>query len=621
LAIASQSRRSSGASGRGHGPWWWGAGAPPTELWPGVSIDFDVRWSSRGARWETPNGRYFFDAEAADRACGFFPDMLRHHIGEFAGQPFALMEYQAKLLTRPIFGWKRTSDGMRRIRKLFAFIPKGGGKSPWSAGTMIYMVRCDGEAAAEGYALANDRTQARTVHENCKIMVEESPHLFDGAAILKDSIYWSDSRSTLQVLSSEASSAHGKRPHVLSFDELHGFVGDRDRELFEALAKSLGKRRQPLLIIITHAGTDDEGLCFEEYEYAQAVLGGTLPDETHLPVIFEAKSGEDWTSNDVLRRVHPGYGITVKADALATDLIAATAEPRKQNDYKRYYLNIWTNQASAWIPVEWWDACKDPMPSDEELSTAACAVGIDMAQKIDLASVVALFRLPLKEATPAATIETTAEAEDGALVKTVHTLNYRIAILPAFWLPEDTLKDRVKQDGIRYDIYKDDGLLNVTEGPIIDFDKMVRYIKHPDKRTAPRDLATRFPLINQAEIGYDPAFATELAVQLRDRCGYTERTIEIPQNYKHLSEACQVFEALVKAGRVIHGGHRLLRWNLENVAIKTDDAGRIRPVKPRKATKRIDGIVATIIALAVLIKQPMAQESVYATRGVRTLGE
>jgi hypothetical protein len=173
-------------------------------------------------------------------------------------------------------------------------------------------------------------------------------------------------------------------------------------------------------------------------------------------------------------------------------------------------------------------------------------------------------------------------------VKHVRSLNYRIAILPAFWLPEETLRDRVRQDGVRYDIYAQRDApgggkeLHTTEGAIIDFEQMLRYVKHPDKRATPIDLATRFPLVKQAEIGYDPAFATELAVQLRDRCGFKDKTIEVLQNYKHLSEACQVFEALVKAGRVIHGGHRLLRWNLENVAIKTDDAGRIRPVKPKQ---------------------------------------
>lgn len=618
---ARRTKRQRGTSAAAPPRPWWGDGAAPADRWPGVTIDIPAVWVSARSRWESPDGRFYFDMDAADKACEFFPTFLKHYIGLGAGEPFTLLEYQAKLLTRPIFGWKRASDGLRRFRKVFGFLPKGAGKSPWAAGTGVYLARCDGEAAAEVYALANDRGQARTVHDNAKRMVEDAPLLMDGAEILKDSISWYAKRSTYMVLSSEASSAHGKRPHGLIFDELHGFSGDRDRELFEALTKSLAKRRQPLLLIISHAGTDDEGLCFEEYEYAQGVLSGNIPDESHLPVIFEAKSGEDWTAVETLHRVHPGLGKTVDEQTIVNDIIAAQADPRKQNDVKRYYFNLWTNQASAWIPVEWWDRCDAPLPSDDELRQYVGAIGIDMAQKIDLTSVVAVFRLPLARDESEQTVEVKREAPDGAIEKTIHTLNYRIAILPAFWLPEETLRDRVKQDNIRYDIYRDKGLLNVTDGAIIDFEAMLRYIKHPDARTTPIDLATRFPNLRGAEIGYDPAFATELAVQLRDKCGYREKTIEVLQNYKHLSEACQVFEALVKAGRVIHGGHRLLRWNLENIAIKTDDAGRIRPVKPRKQTKRIDGIVATLIALALLIRMPEQEASVYQTRGVMSLGD
>ncbi len=585
---------------------WWGDGAAPLDVWPGVTIPIPSRWDAGRGRWESPDGRFYFDMEEANRAEEFFPDLLQHHIGEFAHQPFVLLEYQKKLLTRPIFGWKRSADGLRRFRKVFGFIPKGGGKSPWAAGTGVYLARCDGEAAAEVYALANDRNQARTVHTNAKYMVEDQPLLMRGCQILKDSIYWTDTRSTYQVLSSDASSAHGKRPHGLIFDELHGFSGDKDRELFEALRKSLIKRRQPLLIMISHSGTDDEGLCHEEYDYAKGVLSGLIPDETCLPVIFEASSHDDWTSVEVHKRVNPGYGVTVKADAVENECLEAQTEPRKQNDFKRYHLNIWVNQATAWIPVEWWDACAEPWPSDDVLKAAPCAIGIDMAQKIDLTAVAAVFKLPLLNQADAVTVETKTEQPDGAIVKRTHSLNYRIAILPAFWLPEETVRERAHQDGIRYDIMAEQAapaggmLLNVTEGAVIDSDAVVRHIKHPDGRKEPRDLVSRFPLLNQAAIGYDPAFATEVGIDLRDRCGL--KAEEVLQGYKYLSEACQVFEALVKAKRVIHGGHRLLRNNLENVAIKTDDSGRIRPVKPKKATKRIDGLVAALIALSLLIR-------------------
>ena len=611
MAAVATARKSARGGSRGTPPprWWWGDGPSPSERWPGVTLDLAVSWSSAAGRWETNGGRSYFDDEAATTACEFFPDLLRHHIGEFAGKPFELLEYQVKLLTRPLFGWKRTVDGLRRFRKVFAFLPKGAGKSPWAAGTGVYLARCDNEMAAEVYALANDRNQARTVHTNAKFMVEDSPILADGVEILKDSIYWKDTRSTYQVLSSDASSAHGKRPHGLIFDELHGFSGDRDRELFEALKKSLIKRRQPVLLMISHSGTDDEGLCHEEYEYAKGVLSGTIPDDTHLPVIFEIKPGEDWTDPEVHKRVNPGYGVTVKADAVETECLEAQSDPRKQNDYKRYHCNAWVNQATAWIPVEWWDACDAPVPSDEELQQYPCATGTDMAQKIDLAAHVIAFKLPLEPNETSTSVEIV-EGEpgevtaEGAAPKRSISLDYRVVLIPSFFLPEDTLLERVKQDRVPYDLWAREELnglplLYPVEGAILGADAIVNHIVGPDGRSG---LLKRFPRLRQAQHAYDPAFATDVALGLRDGAGLV--VAEVLQNYKHLSEACQVFEALVKAKRIIHGGHRLLRWNLENVGIKKDDAGRIRPVKPKRATKRIDGVVASIMAISRLMVLP-----------------
>lgn len=583
----------------GHGPFWWGAGAPPLERWPGVTIDIPTVWRSATSRWESPDGLFFFDATAADTACDFFPDLLKHHIGHFVGQPFALMEYQSKLMTRPLFGWRLVADGYRRFRKLFGFLPKGAGKSPWAAGTGIYLARCDGEAAAEVYAVANDRQQARTVHDNAKIMVEQSPLLMKGCEILKDSILWKASHSMYMVLSSDASTAHGKRPHGVIFDELHG---QPERDLYEALAKSMIKRRQPLMLIITHAGTNEDGICFEEYEYAKGVLGGMNPDPTCLPVIFEMTSADDWTDPDVWRRVHPGFGVTVRADAVAAECAAARTDPRKQNDFKRFIGNVWTNQATAWIPIEWWDACNAEMPSDDELKKYPCAVGIDMAQKIDLAAGVIAFKLPLEDDEEAPEIEVV--QEDDAAEKIIRSLDFRVALIPAFWLPENTIADRARQDGVRYDLWAKEELNGLklcfsVDGAVIGADPIVKYFTGRDGRSG---ALKRFPRLKGAEFAYDPAFATDVALNLRDTYGL--KTVEVPQNHRHLSESCQIFEALVKAGRIIHGGHKLLRWNMENVAIRTDDSLRIRPVKPRKATKRIDGVVAAIMAIGRLLLLP-----------------
>jgi phage terminase large subunit-like protein len=570
---------------------WWGAGASPTALWPNVTIDLPAVW--RGGRWESPDGRFWFDAKAADAACAFFPDYLRHHIGEFAGRPFDLLDYQSKLLTRPLFGWKRASDNLRRFSKVFAFLPKGAGKSPWGAGTGLYLTLCDGEPAAEVYAVAGDRKQARVVHDNARVMVEESDALSELCEVLRDSIYCSANRSRFVVLSSDGSLAHGARPHAVIFDEFHV---QRNRHLYEALKKSMVKRRQPVIILLSHAGDDDESICAEEYDYAKGVLSGTIQDDSCLPVIFEAAPDDDWADPAVWRRVNPGHGITVQETGIARECAEAQAEPRKLNDFLKFTLNRWVNQATAWIPIDWWDACAVEGIPDDSVQGLTCAAGLDLAQKYDLAAFVVTFRTMLDEAIKA---DVVTEAEGVAAVKAI-SLNYAITAVPFFWIPEDTMRQREHEDGIPYTEWVRAGLVTATEGSVIDYSRIYHDIT--------TKIVPRFPLLKQGLIGYDPAFATDIAIQLRDRAGL--KVHEVLQNYTHLSEPAQIFEALTKGRRVRHDGNRTLRNHIETVSVKRDDAGRIRPVKPRKAGKRIDGVPALLMGLrGLMLTPPQATKS------------
>lgn len=613
-------------------PWWGDDGDPPHLRWPGVTIEIPaiwvpitgVRkvtrdghetgwtrdgkpiptwWVEDGGRWEHPDGSFWFDRFKADHAVDFFPQLLRHHIGDFAGKPFELLDYQRCLLTRPIFGWKRTADALRRFRKLFGFLPKGAGKSPWLSGTGLYLTMSDGEAAAEVYVLANDKDQARVVFENAKIMVEESEDLLDEIGldnIVKDSIYHAASRSIFKVVSAVATGKHGFRPHAVLFDEFHG---QRNRSLYEAYKKSLPKRRQPIMLIVTHAGEDDEGICAEEYEGAKRVLSGTVSEPTFLPVVFEAKPDDDWRDPEVWRRVNPGHGILVQHEGIATECLEAQNEPRKLNDFKRYTLNIWVNQAVAWIPIERWDACKVESLDLDELVTLPCAAGIDMSQKIDLTACVVTFRRRLTLDEDPHELTVVADEGEGKddPVERPRSLNYGIIVVPFFWIPEDTMREREKQDRVPYSVWANTPhplvpslrLVNATEGAMISYSRVTHDIT--------RRIVPTFPRLRSSEFGYDPAFADDVATRLRDA---NFRTVEILQNYKHMSEVCYLYEGLLKAKRVRHDGNRVLRNHNENVAIKKDDAGRIRPVKPRNDTRRIDGVVGTLMGLKILDTQP-----------------
>ena len=310
--------------------------APHLE-WPNVTIEIPCRYVADRRRWESPDGRYYFDRAAADAAVDFFPTFLTHHIGHHAGSRFELLPYQIKLLTRPLFGWKRTADNLRRFRRVTLFAPKASGKSPWGSGTALYLLLFDTEPSAECYALASDREQGRVVHQDAKVMIEGSADLLARCDILKDAIVVPSTNGTFKVLSADATSAHGWRPHGVILDEIQL---QRNRDLIEVARRSMSKRRQPVLICMGHAGTDHESIGYEELQYAKGVISGTLTDETLLPVVFEMAEGDDWQSPDTWRKVNPGYGVTVQADGLAMEALEAANEPRKRNDFLRYLDDI-----------------------------------------------------------------------------------------------------------------------------------------------------------------------------------------------------------------------------------------------------------------------------------------
>lgn len=572
---------------------WWGAGSAPLDEWPGVSIDIPAVYASARRRWESPDGRFYFDRAAADRAEQFFPTFLTHHIGAFAGQPFRLLPWQTKLLTRPLFGWKRAADGLRRFRKVFLFAPKGSGKSPWCSGTGLYLTLFDDEPAAEVFALASDKEQARTVHGDAQLFVEGAPELAERCEVLKDSIFVRSTRSTFKVLSADASGHHGWRPHAVIIDELQQ---QRNRDQLEVAKKSMPKRRQPVLILAAHAGTDDESICFEEYRYAQGVIDGTLHDEQLLPVVFEAPESADWSAEETWRRANPGYGVTVQPSAIEQEALEAKNEPRKLNDFLRFQLNRWTNQATAWLPLDWWTACERPGLLPSSVVSFDATAGLDMAQAIDYASFVVTVRVPLSAHERAVIAAVTNEA--GQTLE--RPLDFVLAVFPFYWLPAETLREREQTDGLPLSLYAKQGILFVSPGATISADQVFRDIT--------TKIAPQFPRLRT--IGFDPAFAQDIAQRLS--AGFS--VVEVPQTWNFMTAPCYMLEGLLKARRVQHAGHPILRWNVANVEVKRDEAGRLRPVKPRVTgshRKRIDGVVATLMGLNLLSRQAPAKEPTF----------
>lgn len=535
-------------------------------------------------------GPYYFDAAAADLACEFFPSCLTHHKGQdWAGRPFELLPWQRELLVRPLIGWKRRSDGRRRFRKVLLFVCKKQGKTELVAGLANYFLFVDGEPGAEIVVAAADRSQATTLFDETKEMVEDDEVLRAKADIFRRSIVYRDLRSVLQVISAEARTKHGPNLQVVIVDELHA---QPDRLLVETLEKGVAARREPVILYLTTAGENIESICYEEYEYAKKLIAGIITDDSYLPIVFEASPEDDWRLPATWRKAAPSLGVTVSEEYYAGEVVKAQNEPRKLATFLRLHLNIWTAQHVIWIQDETWTACTATVPTENPTGEVA-TLGLDLSTKYDLTACVVTLRHEDPDA--AAEEEEDGEPTEGAESAPLR-LNFSVSVIPYFWLPEDTLEQRCRDDRIQYDVWRDLGLLRVTPGNAVDFDVILRDI-----------LEEIVPTFHVREGGFDPWSATQMAIQLK-AAGLP--MFEVPQTYKHLNEPSKLLEAIVLSRRLRHDGHRVLRWCVSNTAVKQDANGNIRPVKVSR-TQRADGTFALITSLARLMVQVEAPEPAF----------
>ncbi len=574
---------------------WWGDGLPPWERWPGASLHLD-----------DAGGKYWFDAEAADRACDFFPTYLRHVKAEFAGEPFVLLPWQRDLIVRPLFGWKR-QDGTRRFRKAFLEVGKKNGKSGLASGMGLLLAFADEEPGAEVYAAAADRDQARIVFGDAAVMARENPDFLRAARItvLRNAIVQTATNSTFKAVSSEVGTKHGFNVHGLIFDEFHT---QRTRDLYDTLYKGTSARRQPLVFIITTAGDDRESICYEEYEYAKKVRDGVIEDEQYLPVIFETDPDADWTAEETWHASNPSLGVTKSLEYMRAECAAAQAEPRKRNSFLRLELNVWTESRTVWIAPEAWEACRRTEPATD-LATLPCCAGLDLSASADLTAIVLAFRRR-DGGHPVETLQV--ETKEGAAPPVQHrlVLDYEVELVPYFFLPKDVLRERARKDRVPYDVWAREGWLRVTEGNVVDYSEVYRVLLE--------EIRPRFKGLSQ--VGYDPWNANHLASSLM---AAGVQMVEVRQGYASLSGPSKLFEALVRSGRVRQDGNPVMRWCVANCEVATDPAGNIKPVKPGGAaqgTRRIDGVVAAVTALSRLVVLPDVPASPYTYRGVRSVG-
>jgi len=510
-------------------------------------------------------GEFYFDQKEADAAVEFI-EGLKHWQGEWAGKPFILSPYQRRT-TEDIVGWKRVSNDTPRYRWVYVEVPKGNGKTPWGAALVLLSLHWYCVPGAEIYSVAGDREQARLVYNDAKGMTIEAPELAARSLLYTNSIVVPTTSSVYKVLSSEAKTKHGPRPFRVFMDEMHV---QPNRNLFDTLKPGVEKGDDAQLIMLTTAGEyDAESLCFTEHEYALATLRPKdderhIVDPSYYATIYAADHDDDPGDEEVWAKANPNLGVSVSIQGLRDAYRRASHNPVELSSFKRLRLNIWSESTQGVIDPYAWKACSTlPEPKGR------CFLGMDLSSKIDLTAVVAYW-------------------------PETHS------VLAYFWLPDNNIKLRGRQDVFDYERYAKEGWITLTPGSQIDYG-------FPRKTV--NQLAAKFDV---ADIGYDGWNATQMENWLGDEDGLP--ITQVRQGSKTLSEPFKEIVGFHLDHELKHGGNPVLTWNALNLAARRDPNDGWAPDKssPRK---RIDGMVALINARA----RALGDEgpSIYDTRGAR----
>lgn len=513
----------------------------------------------------------YYDEDLADYAVMFI-EQLCHTKGTWAGKPFELLDWQEQII-RDLFGTIKP-NGYRQFNTAYIEIPKKNGKSELAAAIALLLCCGDGEQRAEIYGCAADRQQASIVFEVAADMVRMCPALDKRCKILASQkrILFMPTNSFYQVLSAEAYSKHGFNIHGVVFDELHT---QPNRKLFDVMTKGSGDARmQPLYFLITTAGTDTNSICYETHQKAKDIIEGRKIDKTFYPVIYGAGDDEDWTDPKVWLKSNPSLGETIGMDKVEAACESAKQNPGEENSFRQLRLNQWVKQAIRWMPMDKWDACAFPV-NEEALEGRVCYGGLDLSSTTDLTSFCLVFP-PIDEDEP-------------------------YYVLPYFWVPEDTLEQRVRRDHVPYDVWNRQGYIETTEGNVVHYGYIEKFIEQ---------LGDRF---NIREIAFDRWGAVQM-VQNLENMGFT--VVPMGQGFASMSPPTKELMKLTLEKKIAHAGHPVLRWNMDNIFIRTDPAGNIKADKA-KSTEKIDGAIAMIMALDRSIRCGVdTSESVYDNRGL-----
>lgn len=511
--------------------------------------------AAQGWRW---------NQEEADRILSVF-GLLPQYQGRWAGQPLELLPWQ-EFCIGSVFGWQLWNDSLnrwiRRFRTAYISIARKNGKSTTAGGVGIVLLDFDGEPAAQVYAIATKRDQAKQVWNPAQQMVAKSPALQRRIEHLKSTsrLIVRDTGSFFSPLGRDSDTEHGLNPSGALIDELHVH---RDRSMVDAIETATGARVQPLIWYITTAGIEGASIYAEIDDLARRVVRGITDDPRMFVYLASLDPEDDWRDPAVYIKGNPSLGMTVQLDELIAERDKAMSTPGRQNSFKRLRLNMRTSSETAWLDIAKWDACQVTSLKRQGLTH----IGVDLGGRQDLSAAARVTR-----------------GDDGG-----YDADFR------FWMPADCVQEAEERDGVPYQAWIDDGYISATRGDYRDDARILE------------DLTEWRGETGAAQIDIDQWNSTMLTTPLQER-GMT--VVLVPQYFRELSPAVEAVESQINHGKLSHLENPVMRWMLTNAALEENRDGGRKPIKQdsMKHRRHIDGLAALLDAISQVIKAEPEEE-------------
>ena len=502
-------------------------------------------------------GKYRFDEEKANRPIEFIERFCKHSKGEWAGQPVRLELFQ-KAFISALFGFVDSKTGFRKYREAFFMVARKNGKSTMLAGIALYMLLADGEAGAEVYSVATKKDQAKIIFDEVCHMVSQSPYLRKHIKKRKSDLYFSASMSKLQPLGKNSDTLDGLNSSCVILDEAHAV---KDRNLYEVMKQSQSARTQPLFVTITTAGTVRECIFDDMYSYACKVADGVITDPTFLPIVYELDSKAEWKDPGAWFKPNPGLGRIKKLEDLMAKVERAKQSPKDLSGILCKDFNVRETLYNAWLDFD--TINNESTFSLEDFRGCYAIGGADLSLTTDLTCATVLMLNP----------ETRQRY-----------------VWQMYWLPEDNFNQRVAEEKIPYDKWREAGLVRLCRGNTIDYSDVTAWF---------------LELVNEHGITplwvYYDSWSARYWVEEMEGYGFKmERCI---QGAKTLSLPMQNLGADLQAKKVNYNNNPILKWCLTNTAVQEDRNGNIVPKKASSPKQRIDGTASLLDAYVGLYEK------------------